>query len=55
MNKFDKRLAFIKTVCVTKKLTGNVKLANERYIQHATKMELTKAVESFEAWLDDQK
>jgi hypothetical protein len=32
MNKFDKRLAFIKTVCVTKKLTGNVKLANERYI-----------------------
>jgi hypothetical protein len=53
MNKFDKRLAFIKTVCVTKKLTGNVKLANEWYIQHATKMELTKAVESFEAWLDE--
>ena len=51
---FDKRLAFVKAVCVTKKITENAKLANEWYIHHrAAKMELSEAIERFEAWIDD--
>ena len=49
--RFDKRIAFVRNA-LNRKLTNNVKLANDWYINnHADKLDMEDALQRFAEWL----